>query len=80
MPKLRKISGKDLIKFFEKEGFVFNRQKGSHIVISRIVEGSKQHLVIPNHSELDRGMTHGIFKQSREYLPEQDLKKFFYIE
>ncbi|MEK7564387.1 MAG: type II toxin-antitoxin system HicA family toxin [Patescibacteria group bacterium] len=80
MPKLRRISGSDLIGFLEKQGFILNRQKGSHMILSRIVEGVLEHLVVPNHKELDRGMTHGIYKQAREYLPEQELKKFFYTE
>jgi len=69
-----------LLKFFENEGFVFNRQKGSHIVLSRILKEGTQYLVVPDHAELDRGMTHGIFKQAREYLSEQDLRKFFYTK
>ena len=80
MPKLRSVSGKEIVKFFEKEGFEFYRQKGSHIVLVRKIEDEKQVLVIPNHDELDRGMTYGIFKQSREYLPEKELKKFFYTD
>lgn len=80
MPKLRSISGNDLVNFFKKEGFIIDRQNGSHIILSRKVDGYSQHLVVPNHKELDRGMTHGIYKQATEYLPEQELKKFFYTE
>lgn len=80
MPKLRRISGNDLVNFFKKEGFVVDRQNGSHINLIKKVEGTSQHLIVPNHKELDRGMTHGIYKQAREYLPEQELKKFFYTE
>lgn len=80
MPKLRRISASDLVNFFEKQGFVISRQNGSHIILNRTTEDSSEHLVVPNHKELDRGMTHGIYKQAREYLPEQELKKFFYTE
>jgi len=33
MPKLPVISGKELIKAFGKIGFVFIRQKGSHVIM-----------------------------------------------
>ena len=80
MPKLRVITAKELIAFFEKQGFHIDRQKGSHVILSRIVERVPQHLVVPNHNELDRGMTHGIFKQAKEYLSEKEVKKFFYTD
>jgi predicted RNA binding protein YcfA (HicA-like mRNA interferase family) len=80
MPKLRRLSGKDLVKFFEKCGFVISRQKGSHIILERIVENVSQHLVVPNHAELDRGTTHEIFKQARIYIPESELRKVFYTD
>jgi len=80
MPKLRIITAKELVTFFEKQGFFIERQKGSHIILSRIIGGSSQHLVIPNHNELDRGMTHGIFKQAKEYLSEKEVKEFFYTD
>ena len=80
MPKLRNLSGKDLINFFEKQGFIVYRQKGSHVILTRKIEGYSQHLVIPNHDKLDRGMTYGIFKQSKEYLPEKELRNYFYSE
>lgn len=80
MPKLRVVTAKELLAFFEKQGFRVDRQKGSHVVLSRIVEGVAQHLVVPNHNELDRGLTHGIFKQAKEYLPEEKVKNFFYSE
>ena len=80
MSKIRVITAKELITFFEKQGFIIDRQKGSHIVLSKKFNGTSQHLVIPNHKELDRGLTHGIYKQAKEYLTEEEIKKFFYTE
>lgn len=80
MPKLWVVAANELVSFFEKQGFRVDRQKGSHIVLTRVVEGVSQHLVIPNHRELDRGMTHGIFKQAKEYLSEEEVRGFFYTD
>lgn len=62
-PKLPIISGKQLMIFFSKNGFQFIRQRGSHMVMRR---NNEPHtiLVIPDHSELDRGTLRSIIKDS----------------
>jgi predicted RNA binding protein YcfA (HicA-like mRNA interferase family) len=73
-PKLPVISGRDLTKFFSKNGFQLVRQKGSHMVMRRIIEPHTI-LVIPDHSELDRGTLRSIIKDSG-YKIEEFLEKF----
>ncbi|HCL57728.1 MAG TPA: addiction module toxin, HicA family [Spirochaetia bacterium] len=46
------ISGMELRKLFEKEGWVFSHQTGSHMVLKK--EG--QHVSIPKHKELSLGL------------------------
>ena len=78
MPKLKRLSGKDVIIFCEQYGFKVSRQKGSHINLMRIVSESKQVVTIPNHKEIDRGTLHNIFKKLLPFIPEAELKRFFY--
>ena len=78
MPKLKRLSGKDVIIFCEQYGFKVSRQKGSHINLARIVSESKQVVTIPNHKEIDRGTLHNIFKKLLPFIPEAELKRFFY--
>ncbi|OHA42423.1 MAG: hypothetical protein A3H68_00430 [Candidatus Taylorbacteria bacterium RIFCSPLOWO2_02_FULL_46_40] len=79
MPKLRVISGKETVKIFEDLGFMVDVQKGSHIKLKRInVSGIKQVLAIPNHKEIDRGTLKAIINQASQYIPEAELRKFFY--
>ena len=33
---------------------------------------------IPNHKEIDRGTLHNIFKKLLPFIPEAELKRFFY--
>lgn len=80
MPRLRTISGKEIVAFCEKHGFVVGRQKGSHINLVRVTATGKQVATIPNHKEIDRGTLREIFKQLMRFLPETDLKVFFYTE
>ena len=54
MPKLRRLSGKEVIVFCEQYNFKISRQKGSHVNLARIVSESKQVVTIPNHKEIDR--------------------------
>jgi predicted RNA binding protein YcfA (HicA-like mRNA interferase family) len=80
MPKLRALAAKEIITFLEKYGFVLVSQKGSHAKLQREVNGIRQTLTIPHHSELDRGTTGAIYRQTSRFIPETDLHKLFYAE
>jgi predicted RNA binding protein YcfA (HicA-like mRNA interferase family) len=54
MPKLRRLSGPDVISILQQFGFVIHKQSGSHIKLRRIGPASeKQTLTVPNHRQLD---------------------------
>lgn len=80
MPKLKILSGEDAVKIFEETGFHIVGQKGSHIKLKRETDNTKQTLTILNHSELDRGTIKAIYNQSLKYIPESELRKYFYTE
>lgn len=40
----------------------------------------KQTLTIPLHDEMDTGTLKAIFRQALNYIPEDQLKKYFYDE
>lgn len=52
MPKLPVVSGKELIKAFEKIGFVFIRQKGSHVIMKH---QDNRVVTIPLQKEIKKG-------------------------
>lgn len=62
MPKLPVTSGRDARRAFEKVGWTFNRQRGSHMVL--IKPGIPVNLVIPDHRELDRGLLRGLIRDA----------------
>ncbi|MBI3685306.1 type II toxin-antitoxin system HicA family toxin [Candidatus Azambacteria bacterium] len=79
MPKLKVLSGKEVVGIFEAFGFSVTGQKGSHIKLKRIHDnGTKQVLIIPDHQELDKGTLKAIYNQALKYISEQDLKTHFY--
>lgn len=80
MPRLKVLSGKDLIKIFDQFGFFIQSQKGSHIKLARITPTQRQVLVIPNHDEIDIGTLKAIYRQANKYIHEKDLFAHFYSE
>ncbi|MBU2610853.1 MAG: type II toxin-antitoxin system HicA family toxin [Chloroflexi bacterium] len=80
MPRLRVLSGEDVIRILAKFGFSVFAQRGSHVKLRREVHGRAQTLTIPNHVELDRGTLRAILTQACRYIPEDELRPHFYSE
>ena len=79
MPKLKVLSGSEVVKILLQFGFGVVGQKGSHIKLCRINEGGyKQTLTIPKHKELDKGTLKAIFNQSGKYISDPELFSYFY--
>lgn len=57
---LSNISGKDAQKIFEKYGYTYDHQTGSHIIMYHV---SKPTLSIPNHKELAPGLLRGLIRK-----------------
>jgi predicted RNA binding protein YcfA (HicA-like mRNA interferase family) len=67
MPKLPVISGKDMIRALENDGFLIVRQKGGHVSLQKGIHKT----VVPIHDELAKGTLLGILKQCG--LTKEDL-------
>jgi predicted RNA binding protein YcfA (HicA-like mRNA interferase family) len=79
-PKLRRISGHDLVRVFENLGFYMVSQKGSHIKLRRETESGAQILIIPDHRELDRGTLFSIYRKASAYIDDSVLRPIFYSD
>lgn len=78
-PKLKSLSGQDVIAALGRFGFVIHSQRGSHVKLRRTLSnGSQQTLTIPNHKELDRGTLRGILRQASRFVLETELFPYFY--
>lgn len=53
MPKLPLLSGREVVKIFERLGWEVSRQKGSHIIL--VKKGHIASLSVPDHREIARG-------------------------
>ena len=77
-PKLKLLPGADIVSILSTFGFETYSQRGSHIKLQRLVTGTKQTLTIPNHAEIDAGTLRAIIRQARRYIPEGELRPYFY--
>ena len=78
-PKLKRLSGAEVVGILRTFGFEVHSQRGSHAKLRRIVSGGdKQTLTVPLHTELDAGTLRAIIRQARRYVPETDLEHHFY--
>ena len=79
MPKLRVLSGNEVVKILSKFGFDVVSQKGSHVKLRRVLpDGTRQTLTVPLHNELDKGTLKAIIRQASRYIAEEELKPYFY--
>lgn len=66
MGKLPQVSGQELCKAIEKEGFVFVRQTGSHRIYQKQTEEGKITIPVPVHANksLKKGTLLNILKKA----------------
>ena len=63
MPKLSVLKPKEVIKRFEKLGFIIDRQSGSHVILYR--QKDKRRAVIPLHlKDIKKGTLLAILRES----------------
>lgn len=60
MAQLPVLSGRELVRAFEKFGWQVARQRGSHIVL--VKEGARATLSVPNHKEVARGTLRSLIR------------------
>jgi predicted RNA binding protein YcfA (HicA-like mRNA interferase family) len=79
MPKLKRLSGKEVLKILSQFDFQEISRRGSHVKLRRTgAAGGKETLTVPAHDELDSGTLRAIYRQAIRYIPERDLHEHFY--
>ena len=80
MPRLRNLSGPNVLQILRDFGFEQYSQRGSHVKVRRLIAGQAQTLTVPNHKEIDRGTLQAIIRQASRFIAESDLRRWFYTE
>ena len=62
MSNLPALSGKEVVKKFEKFGWVVARQSGSHIIMTK--DGAVVTLSVPNHREVAKGTLRSLIRSA----------------
>jgi len=64
MPRLPQLTARELIRFLKSQGFVEDRQRGSHLTLWH--ESRKISITVPVHTgaDLGRGLAARIFKDA----------------
>jgi predicted RNA binding protein YcfA (HicA-like mRNA interferase family) len=62
--KLRVLSGREVCKILEAEGFTEVRQRGSHVVMQKRSGDTTTTVPVPDHKELKTGTLTSIIRQS----------------
>jgi predicted RNA binding protein YcfA (HicA-like mRNA interferase family) len=64
VPKLGVFSGEEIVRILESEGFFRARQKGSHLIMQRRIEGGTITVPVPLHRVVRIGTLQSIIRQS----------------
>ena len=68
MQKLPLLSGRDVVKVFERLGWEVVRQRGSHIIL--VKEGHIATLSVPDHREVARGTLRSLIARANTTVEE----------
>jgi predicted RNA binding protein YcfA (HicA-like mRNA interferase family) len=78
-PRLRRLSGRGLLRALGSFGFEVVSTRESHAKLRRVAsDGSSQILTVPLHEELAPGTLRAIFRQACRFIAEDELRPFFF--
>ena len=63
MSRLPVVSGKEAVKAFQKIGYAFDHQTGSHIILRKETPPFRR-LTVPNHNELAKGTLRSLIREA----------------
>jgi predicted RNA binding protein YcfA (HicA-like mRNA interferase family) len=79
MPRLKRLTAKDVLNALSSFGFETVKTRGSHAKLKRVNrQGHAEILTIPLHKELALGTIRAIYRQAQRYIQEENLRRFFF--
>jgi predicted RNA binding protein YcfA (HicA-like mRNA interferase family) len=80
MPRrLRRLKARDVLKALSTFGFETVKTRGSHAKLKRVKAGGNvEILTVPLHKEIAAGTLRAIYRQALRYVPEEELRPFFF--
>lgn len=62
MSSLPRLSGREVVRALERMGYIFDRQRGSHMIL-RYKEAPFRRIVVPDHKEVAKGTLRAIIRE-----------------
>ena len=62
MPLLPRLSGREVVRVFSRDGWQMARQRGSHMIL--VKEGNMATLSVPDHREVAKGTLRSLIRSS----------------
>ena len=79
MSELRQMSASDVLRALASFGFAVIKIRGSHAKLRRVLKsGERQTLSVPIHKSIAPGTLRAIYRQALRFIPEEDLKPWFF--
>ncbi len=79
MPRLKRLSARQVLRVLQAFGFVVASVRGSHAKLRRGSEGRPSEiLTVPLHRELAPGTIQALYRQALRFIPEEDLRVHFF--
>ena len=81
MPRLKRLSSREIVRILENFGFEVTSVRGSHAKLVRVSQsGHRQILIVPMHKSLPLGTISAIYRQASRFLPTDDLRAAFFTD
>jgi len=64
MGSMKSVSGNEIVKKLTRIGFVFVKQRGSHVKLKKFASESTRIVIVPLHKDLPQGTLHSISRQA----------------
>jgi predicted RNA binding protein YcfA (HicA-like mRNA interferase family) len=78
-PRLKRLSARDVLAALKAFGFEVVATRGSHAKLRRVTnDRQRQTLTLPLHKDLDLGTLGAIYRQATRFIPEIELRSWFY--
>ena len=81
MPRLRRLTARQLLRALPDVGFEVVTTRGGHAKLVRVSpSGKRQVLTVQLYSQLAPGTLRAIFRQAVRFVPESELRPKFFTE
>ena len=81
MPRLRRLTSREVLGILREFGFEVSQIRGSHAKLVRIpTSGKRETLTVPLHPQLPIGTVQAIYRQASRFISPADLRTRFYSD